>query len=126
MTVVAWILAAVLALAAGRLILWTSLRRGSGHASTLQAATDSSGIIEYSVAALGLACRGHVLVHHTRADALGPRLLRGLRGLQPAEVVAVLRAEGLRAELMPGAPETLVAGPSPTLTVPRAGRRTAD
>ena len=127
MTAVGWILAAALAVAAGRLILWTSLRRGSAHASTLEAVRDPAGIIEYSIASLGLCCRGHVVVRHAQRGALGAGLLRRLRGLQPLEAVKVLQAQGLRAELMPGVPGELAAGPAPTLSVPaRPGRRTVD
>ncbi len=102
MTATGWVLAVALAIAAGLLILWTTIpRRRSAHASTLEAVRDASGALVYRVAPLGLGCRGHVMVRRTRAGALERGLLRRLRGLEPIEVVELLRAEGLSAELMP-------------------------
>ncbi len=102
MTAAAFILGGALAIAAGRLILWTTLRRGSARAATLEATRTPGGAIEYALAPLDLACRGEVVVSGACACALGGRLLRRLRGLEPTEVVELLRANGYRADLMPG------------------------
>jgi hypothetical protein len=125
MTALGWLLAVALAVAAGRLVLWTTLRRWSARASTLEAVRGPTGDVEYSVAPLGLGCRGHVVVRHERALELG--LLQRLRGLEPLQVVELLRAEGLRAELMPGVSPGGVAGSASGLAMAgRSRSRTAD
>jgi hypothetical protein len=127
MTAAAWILAGALAAAAGRLILWTSLRRGSALASTFEAVRDiGGGVAEYCVAPLGLGCRGDVVVRHTRAGALERGLLQRLRGLEPRDVVELLRAEGLGAELMPGADGAVADRSWPARAVSSRPRRVAD
>ncbi len=127
MTATGWLFAVALAVASGRLILWTSLRRGSAHASTLEAVRDGAGAIEYCLSPLGPACRGHVVVRHAHEAALGAALLRRLRGLQPSQVVDLLRAEGLSADLMPGVGGDIAFRPAPALAaVARPHRRTVD
>jgi len=101
MAVVSWIVGLALAGLAGRLILWTTLRGAGPCASTLEAIRDALGAVEYQVAPLDLACRGHVVVRHGDSGAPGGALLRRLRGLEPQEVVALLQAEGVRAALVP-------------------------
>lgn len=128
MTVTGWVFAVALSAAAGRLILWTCLRRTSPYASTLEAVRDAHGAVEeYRVAPLGLACRGDVLVRHDRRDPVGKALLWRLRGLEPQEAAALLQAEGLLAELMPAMDGTVLAARGPSLDVSaRARRRIAD
>jgi hypothetical protein len=123
MTTAACIVAVALAVAAGRLILWTSLGRGSAFASALEAVRDAAGVLEYCVAPLGIGCRGHVVVRHTRMGELGRELLMRLRGLEPFEVVELLREEGLRAELMPGVEGAMSAGAAPALAMSTARPR---
>jgi len=101
MAVVSWIVGLALAGLAGRLILWTTLRGAGPCASTLEAIRDALGAVEYQVAPLDLACRGRVVVRHGDSGAPGGALLRRLRGLEPQEVVALLKAEGVRAALVP-------------------------
>src|SRR5690242_21807077 len=98
---------------AGRLILWTTLARGR-DAVTLEAVRHEGGwVTDYSVARLGLACRGHVLIRCAGIRTIRQRsMLHRLRGLEPPEVVALLKAEGFRAELMPAGLGTSHSGPA--------------
>lgn len=126
MTTLGWIFAVALAIAAGRLVLWTSLHLGSRYTSTLEAVRDVFGAVEtYCVLPLGIGCRGNVVVRHAREGALDGLLAR-FRGLEPVEVVELLRSEGLRAELMPGLDSEVLPLRAPALALAARRGRIAD
>jgi hypothetical protein len=99
MTLAGTVVALLLAAAAGRLVLWTSLMLGG--AIMLEVVRREAGwASDYKVSALGLDCRGDVLVRGAGTAGVAlPTVLRRLNGLEPLQAVQLLKAHGFRAEL---------------------------